>query len=353
MSDFLIEARSLTKRYGPVLAADHVTFKVPRGSVLGFLGPNGAGKSTTMKMLSCFMPPTSGTALVAGYDILDGSLDVRRRLGYLPESVPLYSDMRVLEYLRFRAKIKAVPRRERKSRIDYVLERCGIANVSSRIIGHLSKGYRQRVGLADALVHTPDVLIMDEPTVGLDPMQIREVRGLIKSLAEQHTVLLSTHILPEVEMICDRVVIIRRGRVVLQERLADLTSQGADRLSVELKAPVDQAQVAIGQIPGVRTVQAASVDGGELARLIVTAEKDLDLREAIYNKAVENGWALLELRSNALTLEDVFLQAVGGEEDAHEAEQPREEQDPAQPSHDQAESAGNDASEQTDGGETQ
>ena len=314
----MIESRGLTKRYGTMLAADHVTFNVAKGSILGFLGPNGAGKSTTMKMLSCFMPPTAGTARVAGCDILEDSLGVRRRLGYLPESVPLYTDMRVREYLSFRCKIKRVPRRQRKSRIDYVIERCGIDNVRNRIIGQLSKGYRQRVGLADAMVHNPDVLILDEPTVGLDPMQIREVRSLIKSLAEAHTVLLSTHILPEVDMICDAVVIIRRGRIVLTDTLANLTRAGADRVIVRLRAGEPEALGAFGSMPGVRSVEARrrkEDDEPGVVELALTAQPETDLREAAFQKAVQCGFALVELRRDVPTLEEVYMKTVTGEED--------------------------------------
>ena len=321
MSDYMIEARGLTMRYGTMLAADHVNFKVPRGSILGFLGPNGAGKTTTMRMLACFMPPTSGTAKVAGHDILDDSIGVRRNLGYLPESTPLYLDMRVREYLNYRARIKGVPRRERKMRIEYVLDRCGIVNVKSRIIGHLSKGYRQRVGLADALVHEPEVLILDEPTVGLDPMQIREVRSLIKALGEERTVLLSTHILPEVEMICDRVVIIRRGRIILSEKIDEMTAHGVTQLVVELKGPCDEARAALGNLTGVREVQVrkspALDDGGE-TELVVQVEPDLDLREAAFRLAAEKGWTLIGLRQDVPRLEEIFLRTVVGEDEGLE-----------------------------------
>jgi len=318
MSDFMIEARNLTKRYGAMLAADRVNFKVPRGSIFGFLGPNGAGKSTTMRMLSCFMPPTSGTAKVAGHDILDDSIGVRRKLGYLPESTPLYLDMRVREYLNFRAKIKGVPRRERKGRIEYVLDRCGIVNVKNRIIGHLSKGYRQRVGLADALVHEPEVLILDEPTVGLDPMQIREVRSLIKALGEERTVLLSTHILPEVEMICDSVVIIRRGRIILSEKLDAITTRGVARLVVALKGPCDGAREALGNLQGVHEVhqrESAGLDGGEETELVLHLEPGLDLREAAFKLVSSKGWTLVGLRQDVPRLEEIFLRTVIGEEE--------------------------------------
>src|SRR5213593_4579679 len=212
----MIEVRNLTKHYGPIAAINNVSFGVERGEVVGFLGPNGAGKSTTMRILSCFMPASSGSAKVAGYDVFSQSMDVRRRIGYLPENVPLYTDMRVASYLDFVAEIKGVPRATRKLRVAEVMDKCLIADVQHRLIGRLSKGYRQRVGLAQAIVNDPHVLILDEPTIGLDPKQITEIRALIKSLAGEHTVILSTHILPEVSMVCSAVVIINRGAIVAQ-----------------------------------------------------------------------------------------------------------------------------------------
>jgi ABC-2 type transport system ATP-binding protein len=221
----MIEAKDLTKTYGELRAVDGVSFKVDPGEILGFLGPNGAGKTTTMRILTGFLPPTSGQVVVAGYDVQEQPMEVKRRIGYLPETPPLYSDLSVLSYLSFVAKIKGIPKAERQGRIDWVLTRCGLSEVRSRLIGNLSKGFRQRVGLAQAIVHKPDVLVLDEPTIGLDPRQIREIRELIRELSKEHTIILSTHILPEVTMICTRAVIINRGRIVLEGKVADLTRE--------------------------------------------------------------------------------------------------------------------------------
>jgi ABC-2 type transport system ATP-binding protein len=221
----MIEAKDLTKTYGELRAVDGVSFKVDPGEILGFLGPNGAGKTTTMRILTGFLPPTSGQVVVAGYDVQEQPMEVKRRIGYLPETPPLYSDLSVLSYLSFVAKIKGIPKAERQERIDWVLTRCGLSEVRSRLIGNLSKGFRQRVGLAQAIVHKPDVLVLDEPTIGLDPRQIREIRELIRELSKEHTIILSTHILPEVTMICTRAVIINRGRIVLEGKVADLTKE--------------------------------------------------------------------------------------------------------------------------------
>ncbi len=219
----MIEAKDLTKVYGDIRAVDGVSFRVDRGEIVGFLGPNGAGKTTTMRMLTGFLPPTLGTAVVAGFDVQERPVEVKRRIGYLPETPPLYHDLTVLSYLRFVTKIKGVPKGERDERVDWVLDRCGLEEVRERLIGNLSKGFRQRVGLAQAIIHKPEVLILDEPTIGLDPRQIREIRELIQELSKEHTIILSTHILPEVTMICNRAVIISRGRIVLDGKVADLT----------------------------------------------------------------------------------------------------------------------------------
>src|SRR5690349_2494467 len=235
----MIEVDKLTKYVGPVLAVDRVSFEVGAGEVVGFLGPNGAGKTTTMRILTSYLPATSGIARVAGHDVMMESMDVRRSIGYLPESVPLYPEMRVEEYLVYRAKLKGVSRKDRPARIDYCLERCRIREVRRRLIGTLSKGYRQRVGLADAMVHDPPILILDEPTVGLDPLQIRETLTLIRDLGKQHTILLSTHILPEVEAICERVIIISSGRIGMDRRLADLSTDAA-AIVLEVRGPADQ-----------------------------------------------------------------------------------------------------------------
>lgn len=221
----MIEANGLTKQYGELKAVDNLTFRVDRGEILGFLGPNGAGKTTTMRILTGYIPPTSGTAIIATYNVSEQPIEVKRRIGYLPETPPLYHDLSVQSYLSFVTKIKGVPSSARKERIAWAVERCGLSEVRKRIIGNLSKGFRQRVGLAQAIIHKPDVLILDEPTVGLDPRQIREIRELIKELSKDHTIILSTHILPEVTMICSRAIIINRGKIVLEGKIADLTQE--------------------------------------------------------------------------------------------------------------------------------
>lgn len=221
----MIEAVHLTREYGDIRAVDDISFKIEKGEILGFLGPNGAGKTTTMRMLTGFLPPTSGTAIVAGFDINVSPLEVKRRIGYLPETPPLYNDLTVVSYLDFVTKIKQVPRLHRKERIEWALSRCGLGEVRGRLIGNLSKGFKQRVGLAQAIIHHPDVLILDEPTVGLDPRQIREIRELITELSKDHTIILSTHILPEVTMICQRAIIVHRGHIVLEGRVSDLTRE--------------------------------------------------------------------------------------------------------------------------------
>ena len=239
----MIEAKNLVKMYGEIRAVDDISFRVDRGEILGFLGPNGAGKTTTMRILSGFLPPTSGTAVIASYDILENSLEVKRRIGYLPEHPPLYQDMTVLSYLKFVTQIKGVPSKERPERTAWAMERCGLKEVGKRLIHNLSKGYKQRVGLAQAIIHRPDVLVLDEPTVGLDPRQIREIRELIKELSKEHTIILSTHILPEVTMICNRAVIVNRGKIALEGKISDLTRERSleevfiDLISREESAP--------------------------------------------------------------------------------------------------------------------
>ncbi|MDQ3057479.1 MAG: ABC transporter ATP-binding protein, partial [Pseudomonadota bacterium] len=253
----MIVASQLSKAYGAVLAVDRVSFEVPKGEIVGFLGPNGAGKSTTMRMLTCYLPPTSGGATVNGFDIFHQSDQVRENLGYLPENVPLYTEMKVEEYLDFRGRLRKMDRATRKKRIDYVIERCWLGGVRRRIIGHLSKGYRQRVGLADALLHNPAVLVLDEPTVGLDPTQIRETRKLIRDLRGDHTVLLSTHILPEVEAVCDRAIVIAGGRVAAQGTPDELRTSRrmSARVLVECKGPAKEVENALSRVSGVSRVE--------------------------------------------------------------------------------------------------
>jgi ABC-2 type transport system ATP-binding protein len=319
----MIEVQGLTKHYGAFTAIRDVTFNVAPGEIVGFLGPNGAGKSTAMRILACFMPASSGTARVAGYDVFSQSMEVRRRIGYLPETVPLYTDMRVAPYLDFVAEIKGVPRSARKRRVADAMDKCLIADVQHRLIGKLSKGYRQRVGLAQAIVNDPHVLILDEPTIGLDPQQITEIRALIKSLAGEHTVILSTHILPEVSMVCSGVIIINKGRVVAQGPIDSLVEQffPNSRVQVELAAPADTARDALRGISGVLDVRDV-LTGDGTAAFAVEAARDRDVRGEIFQLATDRRWRLLELRRVGMTLEEVFIRIVAGEETTAEAETP-------------------------------
>ncbi len=316
----MIEVRNLTKHYGPVTAIRDVSFSVAPGEIVGFLGPNGAGKSTTMRILSCFMPASGGSAKVAGYDVFADSMEVRRRIGYLPENVPLYHEMRVASYLDFVAEVKGVARSRRKARVAEVMDRCLITDVQHRLIGKLSKGYRQRVGLAQAIVSDPAVLILDEPTIGLDPRQITEIRSLIKSLAGDHTVILSTHILPEVSMVCDGVIIINKGSIVAQGSIDTLVEQffpGA-RVQVELEAPPAAVRAGLRGIPGVLSVSDLTVGDGTGTYLVESA-RDLDVRGEIFQLASQQKWELRELRRVGMTLEEVFIRVVAGEEASVEA----------------------------------
>src|SRR3990172_1012065 len=313
----MIEVEGLTKYYGPVTAIKDVTFTVDRGEIVGFLGPNGAGKTTTMRVLSCYMPATSGKARVAGYDVFTDSIQVRRRIGYLAENVPVYGEMTVAGYLDFVAEVKGVGRSERRRRVADVMARCLIDDVRDRLIGKLSKGYRQRVGLAQALVSDPEVLILDEPTIGLDPKQIIEIRQLIKSLAGQHTVILSSHILPEVSMVCSRVIIINEGRIVAVDSPENLTSQLARsaRIQLQVEGPAEAIAGDLRRVPGVLAVeQKALVDG--VGTFVVESERERDLRRELARVVVGRQWGLLELRPVALTLEDIFIQLVTEEEPA-------------------------------------
>ena len=309
----MIVADGLTKVYPGKRAIDGVSFHVRAGETVGFLGPNGAGKSTTMRILTCFQPATEGTARVAGFDVFEQADEVKRRIGYLPESPPLYPDMRVREYLEFVARIKMVPRSETRSRLDNTIERCGLGDVQQRITGKLSKGYRQRVGLAQAILHSPPILILDEPTSGLDPKQVVEVRRLVRELAGEHTIILSTHILPEVSMTCERVIIINQGHIVLQEDLADLTAHGTDRetLQLETGAPADVA-ADLEAVAGVLRVEAMPPrDGHRRYRLV--CERRPGLRQVLSQLIVERGWGLLELRAQETSLEEIYLRVVSGE----------------------------------------
>ncbi|HSL18771.1 MAG TPA: ATP-binding cassette domain-containing protein [Methylomirabilota bacterium] len=306
----MIEVENLSKVYVDVPVVDGLSFFVPEGQVLGFLGPNGAGKTTAMRMITAFLPPTSGRVVVAGVDLDDDPVALRRAIGYLPENAPLYPELRVDEYLRFRADVEGVPRVERAARLDEAVDRCMLGEVRRQVIGTLSKGYRQRVGLAGALIHSPPVLILDEPTVGLDPNQIIKVRELITELGRDHTVVLSTHILPEVEQVCERVFIIDRGRIVADGTPDALRSKllGNPGLQVELGGAGDAAAEALGRLEG-----AVAVAPRGPGRFVVEHEPGADLREAVYRLAVERGWVLLGLTPEQTTLEDVFVRLTTAE----------------------------------------
>jgi ABC-2 type transport system ATP-binding protein len=317
MSDeLMIEVAHLTKRYAGHAAVSDISFTVKRGEIVGLLGPNGAGKSTTMRILSCYLPATSGTVRISGLDVFRQSEEVRRRIGYMPENNPLHTDMRVREYLKFRARLKGLSRTRSRERVDAVLEQCGLTDVSRRIIGQLSKGYRQRVGLADALVHEPELIILDEPTIGLDPHQIRAVRQLIKDLGSAHTVLISTHILPEAEMTCNRMVIMFEGRILAAdtpENLQRLMSSKSQVLA-EIAAPQSQLQECWAQMPEIDAFDVSAAEG-EYFRCALTPRDGLDLRPQIYALARERGWPLRELTRNRHTLEDIYVQVTRPQEE--------------------------------------
>ena len=310
----MIKVENLTKRYAGQAAIQDLNFEVGKGEIMGFLGPNGAGKTTTMRILSSFMPPTSGRATIAGFDIFDQSLQARAHLGYMPENVPLYNDMRVTEYLNYRAALKSVPHRRISERVGDVKELCGLKDVEKKLIGALSKGYRQRVGLADALVHEPDLLILDEPTSGLDPNQIRQVRDLIKNLGKQHTILLSTHILPEVEMTCSRVIIIHKGKIEACDTPENLLSRIRTAGGVRLEAKVgkDDGVEELKKIGGVRDVTMASDGDWKLFSLRV--ESGADVREELFRLATDRRWSVRELSQQRATLEDVFVEITHPDE---------------------------------------
>ena len=304
----MIEVQNLTKRYGRVTAVDDISFRVERGEILGFLGPNGAGKTTTMRILTGYMPATEGKALVAGFDVFDQPIEAKRRTGYLPETPPLYPDMTVQEYLSFVAKIKGVPPAERRERVQQVMVRTRVDDMASRLTSKLSKGYRQRVGLAQALIHNPDVLILDEPTAGLDPKQIIETRQLIKQLAGDHTIILSTHILPEVSQTCERVVIINKGRVVAVDTPDNLTArlQGSQTMYVQIDANGADAVSALGRVPGVTRVVESDRKAG-IVGYEVEGERGRDIRRDLARAVVGSNWGLLELRPMRMSLEEIFL----------------------------------------------
>jgi len=314
----MIEVKQVTRYFGRVMAVDRVSFQVEKGEILGFLGPNAAGKTTTMRILTTYLPATSGTASVAGFDVHQDSMQVRKRIGYLPENPPLYTEMRVADYLEFVARIKGVDPRTRKHAIAETMDKTGISSVSRRVIKQLSKGFKQRVGLAQALVHNPDVLILDEPTVGLDPKQIIEVRELIRSLAGDHTIILSTHILPEVSMTCERVVIIDQGRVVAEDTPDNLTRKlaGSQRFTLIAGGPAGGILELLNKVEGVRQVKLLETGApAQTHQFHIEGDAEGSINPAIARAIVEKGWDLFELRPEGLSLEDVFLRVTTREEE--------------------------------------
>jgi ABC-2 type transport system ATP-binding protein len=309
----MIDVQQITKRYGQHTAIDRVTFSVAKGEVLAFLGPNGAGKTTTMRILTCFMPPTEGRATVAGYDCLEQSMDVKRRIGYLPETPPVYQELTVQEYLRFVGRLRGLAGAVLTTAMSREIERLGLGSVQHRLIGNLSRGYRQRVGLAQALIHDPPVLILDEPTVGLDPKQIIEIRELIKSLAGSHSVILSTHILPEATAVCQRVVIISGGRIVAEDTPDRLSTRlrHSEKIALTLTRPPGDVQARLRQVDGVLDVHG----NGPAGHFLLESHLGKDIREDIARLAVTNNWGLIELKLISMTLEDVFLKLTRHEEE--------------------------------------
>jgi len=315
----MIQVENLSKYFGPVMAIDRISFVVGQGEIVGFLGLNGAGKTTTMRILTSYLPATSGVARVAGFDVMLQSTDVRRNIGYLPESVPLYPEMRVEEYLNFRAKLKGVRRTERGKRVEYCLERCRLVTVRRRLIGTLSKGYRQRVGLADSMIHNPPILILDEPTAGLDPQQIRETLAMLKELGQNHTILLSTHILSEVEAICERVIIISTGRIGLNQRLDEIESENV--ILLEARGPADKVTHALQGVHGIVSVQPKPVEDGVASFEIRTSE-DEDVREEVSRAVTGKGWSIRRLERKSRRLADAFFDVLRVEDPLKYPEQP-------------------------------
>lgn len=313
----MIEVQHVTRVFGDVAAVKDVSFQVEKGEIVGFLGPNAAGKTTTMRVLTTYLPATTGTAKIAGFDVHEESMQVRKRIGYLPENPPLYNEMRVRDYLDFVAKIKGVSGKDRTKAVNDAMGKAAIVDVSNRVIKHLSKGFKQRVGIAQALVHNPDVLILDEPTVGLDPSQIIEVRELIKSLSGDHTIILSTHILPEVSMTCERVVIINKGRIVAEDTTDGLTQKhtGSKRLTVSLSASLEEAEDKLLKIKGIEKISTdPSAAAKDKTTLVVESDKETEIRPEIAKVIVKNGWLLYEMKTEDVSLEDVFLHVTTTEE---------------------------------------
>jgi gliding motility-associated transport system ATP-binding protein len=320
MSDrLMIQVENLTKRYIGHVAVDAISFQVTGGEIVGLLGPNGAGKTTIMRVLACYMPATSGTARVAGYDVFTQSDEVRRRIGYMPENNPLHRDMRVREYLKFRARLKGLSRVRSRERVDIVMQQCGLTDVYRKLIGYLSKGYQQRVGLADALVHEPELIILDEPTIGLDPHQIRAVRQMIKELANKHTVLLSTHILHEVEMTCNRVLILHEGRILAADTTDNLQKMMSDRDQViaEIAAPLEDLKALWEQTPEIEYFNLAPVDG-EFIRCSLTPQPGMDVRHQVFTAVSQRNWPLRELTRSRHSLEDIFVRVTRSNKEKEE-----------------------------------
>jgi ABC-2 type transport system ATP-binding protein len=314
----MITVKELTKKYARTIAVDHVSFEVQKGQIVGFLGPNGAGKTTTMRMLTCFLPPTSGSATVAGFDVLEQPLEVKKRIGYLPETPPLYPEMETAEYLKFVGRLKGLSSSEVSKRVDYVCERCAVADVKNKLLGKLSKGYRQRVGLAQAIIHNPDVLILDEPTAGLDPKQINETRELIRGLAGDHTIILSTHILPEVEQTCQQVIIINKGKLVATDSVQNLQARarGAESVLVEVSGRNGSLDLSVVQrrLEQVRGISRVQYKTSHANRNVFEIESQKGfVRGDLARAIVEAGWDLNELRPAAMSLEEIFLQLTGEE----------------------------------------
>jgi ABC-2 type transport system ATP-binding protein len=330
----MISVKNLTKRYARTTAVDQISFDVAKGQIVGFLGPNGAGKTTTMRVLTCFMPPSAGTANVAGFDVLEQPLEVKKRIGYLPETPPIYPEMETADYLRFVGKLKGLSGADLEKRVDYVSGRCAVTDVKNKLLGKLSKGYRQRVGLAQAIIHNPDVLILDEPTAGLDPKQINETRDLIKDLAGEHTIILSTHILPEVEQTCEQVIIINKGKLVATDSVRNLQARarGAESVVVEIAGrngslEIPAVQLKLEQVAGVsRVVCKQQVESRGIFE--VESQKGRLVRGDLARAVVESGWDLNELRPEAMSLEEIFLQLTGGQSSSGQSSSENQNQEP-------------------------
>jgi len=313
----VIEVEDLTKYYGEIRGIEGVSFSIERGEITGFLGPNGSGKTTTMRILTCFFPPTRGKAKVAGYNVIEHPLEVRRKIGYMPETVPLYPDMKVTTYLNFVADAKGMDKGQKKKKISEIMEQCGIVEVSHRLVGNLSKGYRQRVGLAQALINNPEVLILDEPTIGLDPKQVVEIRNFIKNLAGERTIILSTHILPEVSMTCERVIIIHEGRIIAVDTPENLTGklEKSSKIVIQIEGIQQEIKDKLRAIPGVINLAEKGEASPGVFSYEVESKKEKDLSGEISYLVYSNNWKLVEMRAVKMSLEDIFIELVTKEEE--------------------------------------